>query len=62
MFLVKVKTEGGRTKEYEYKTEKRARNAIQRRKESDPTIFCRLFEELSVTYEQTSLDIDELDF
>lgn len=62
MYLVKVKTNEGRTKTYEYKTEKRARNAIQRMKEKDPMIFCRLFEELSITYEQTSLDIDKLDF
>lgn len=62
MFLVKVKKKNGRTKEYEYSTEKRARNAIKRMKEKDSFIFCRLFEELSIKYEQVSLDVNELDF
>ncbi len=62
MYLVKVKSPSGRTKEYYYKSEKRARKAIQSKKAADPDISCRLFEEISASIEQPSLDLDLLDF
>lgn len=62
MYLVKVKAPDKRTKEYYYKTEKRARKAIEVKKAADPDISFRLFEELSVSIEQPSLDLDYLDF